>query len=63
MIDRTIYSQRTFFYLLNILKRNNVPFFRAPLTMQDLKPNDELKAQINEWIKEKRRAYADAKMK
>jgi hypothetical protein len=37
------------------------PFNREPLNMDQLKPNLELKAQIEEWIKEKLQAYESNK--
>lgn len=45
----------------HLLSDQSDPFNRAPLTMQDLKSNEELKAKIAEWIKEKRRAYCESK--
>ncbi|XP_058461045.1 ubiquitin conjugation factor E4 A [Malaya genurostris] len=45
----------------HLLSDQSDPFNRSPLTMDQVKRNDELKARIDEWIREKRAAHA-AKM-
>lgn len=45
----------------HLLSDSTDPYNRAPLTMQDLTPNEELKGKIADWITEKRRAYSESK--
>lgn len=50
-VDRTTISR-------HLLSDQTDPFNRAPLTMDQVKPNVELKAQIQAWIAERKRERA-----
>lgn len=49
-VDRTTIAR-------HFLSDQNDPFNRAPLTMDQVKPDVELKRRITEWMKEKRENY------
>jgi len=40
----------------HLLSDQTDPFNRSPLTMEQIKPNDELKRKIQAWIAEKKAA-------
>lgn len=52
-VDRTTIAR-------HFLSDQNDPFNRAPLTMDQVKPDVELKRRITEWMQEKRAAYKKA---
>jgi ubiquitin conjugation factor E4 A len=45
----------------HLLSDQSDPFNRAPLSMDLLKPDAELKAKIDQWIAERLQAYSDSK--
>lgn len=47
-VDRTTIAR-------HLLSDQSDPFNRSTLTMDQVKPNEELKAKIDEWIKERKR--------
>uniref|UniRef100_A0A336LVS4 Ubiquitin conjugation factor E4 A n=1 Tax=Culicoides sonorensis TaxID=179676 RepID=A0A336LVS4_CULSO len=53
-VDRTTIAR-------HFLSDQNDPFNRAPLTMDQVKPDVELKRRITEWMQEKREAYKKLK--
>ena len=42
----------------HLLSDQSDPFNRSPLTMEQVKRNDELKAKIDAWMREKRASHA-----
>lgn len=55
IVDRTTIAR-------HLLSDQNDPFNRAPLTMDQVKPNIELKQRIHDWMREKRDAYKKLKV-
>lgn len=53
-VDRSTISR-------HLLSDQSDPFNRSPLSMDQVIPNVELKAKIDEWIKERFRAYSETK--
>lgn len=51
VVDRSTISR-------HLLSEQFDPFNRMPLTMDQVIPNDELKAKIDEWIKERLITYS-----
>lgn len=47
-VDRTTIAR-------HLLSDQSDPFNRSPLTMDQIRPDEELKAKITEWIREKKR--------
>lgn len=45
----------------HLLSDQTDPFNRSPLTMDQVKTNEELKCQINAWMQERRAAYVSQK--
>lgn len=43
----------------HLLSDQTDPFNRSPLTMDQVKPNTELKEEIEKWIEQKRKEYSD----
>lgn len=43
----------------HILSDQTDPFNRSPLTMDQIKPNSDLKAEIDQWIEQKRKEYTE----
>lgn len=55
-VDRTTIAR-------HFLSDQNDPFNRAPLTMDQVKSDTELKRKIDDWIREKREAYKKSQEK
>lgn len=53
-VDRSTISR-------HLLSDQSDPFNRSPLSMDQVIPNQELKTQIDEWIKERLHSYNEAK--
>lgn len=47
-------------FFRHLLSDQTDPFNRSPLTMDLVKPNDELRNQIEAWIREKRQQRANS---
>lgn len=47
-VDRTTIAR-------HLLSDQSDPFNRSPLTMDQVKPDDELRSKIQEWVNEKKR--------
>lgn len=48
-VDRTTIAR-------HLLSDQSDPFNRSPLTMDQVKPDEELKAKIEEWIRERKKS-------
>lgn len=55
-LDRTTIAR-------HLLSDQTDPFNRSPLTMDQVKPDDELRNRINEWVREKREDYSKREKK
>lgn len=51
-VDRTTIAR-------HLLSDQSDPFNRSPLTMDQVRPNTELRAKIEQWVREKKAAYAE----
>lgn len=51
-VDRTTIAR-------HLLSDQSDPFNRSPLTMDQVRTNEELRSKIEQWIREKKQAYAE----
>lgn len=56
IVDRTTIAR-------HLLSDQSDPFNRSPLTMDQVKTDVELKAKIEEWVRERKRESREAKLK